>query len=92
MGENGNGRFAWRGNQKMLAASYARDLEGTRNLPFREKFAGLFQLCEQARTGRIQIVVVAFPEVLGDDYDELVRNIGMCAEAGLLLAVAQQSS
>ena len=72
----------------MLAVAYYRDLEATGSLPYHEKFAGLVQLCEQARTGEFQIVVVAFPQVLGDDYDELVRNIGMCAEAGLLIAIA----
>ena len=92
MGDNGNGRFAWRGNQKMQAASYARDLKATRDLPYHEKFSDLVRLCEQARTGKYQIVIVAFPEVLGDDYDELVRNIAMCAEAGLLIAVTHRSS
>ena len=59
-----NGRFPWEKHKKMTAAGYARDLDATRDLPYGEKFADFFQLCEQADNSEFQIVVAAFPEVL----------------------------
>jgi hypothetical protein len=43
-----NGRFPWEKHTKMTAAGYARDLDATRDLPYGEKFADFFRLCEQA--------------------------------------------
>jgi len=85
-----NGRFPWERQKKMVAASYARDLDATRGLPYGEKFADFFRLCEQGEQGEFQIVVAAFPEILGDNYEELVSNLWRCAKAGLLVAVANK--
>ena len=87
-----NGRFPWEKHKKMTAASYARDLKATRDLPYGEKFDGFFRLCEQAKNGEFQIVVAAFPEVLGDNYEELVSNLWRCAKAGLLVAFAEKEA
>ena len=76
----------------MTAASYARDLDATRDLPYAEKFDGFFRLCEQAKNGEFQIVVAAFPKILGDNYEELVSNLWRCAKAGLLVAFAEKEA
>lgn len=87
-GGNGNGRFPWENSPNMKAAQYTRDVEATRSSPYEEKFGGFIRLCEEATSGQFQVVIVAFPEVLGDNYEELVRNLGYAAQAGLLMAVA----
>ena len=92
MANSTNGRFPWEKHPKMTAAGYARDLDATRDLPYGEKFADFFRLCEQAKSGEFQIVVAAFPEVLGDQYEELVSNLWRCAKAGLLVAFAKKEA
>jgi hypothetical protein len=90
MTNNSNGKFPWEKHKKMTAAGYARDLDATRDLPYAEKFGDLFRLCEQAENGEFQIVAAAFPEVLGDNYEELVSNLWRCAKVGLLVAFANK--
>ena len=85
-----NGRFPWERQKKMTAAAYARDLDATRDLPYGEKFADFFRLCERGEQSGFQIVVAAFPEVLGDNYEELISNLWRCAKAGLLVAFANK--
>ena len=85
-----NGRFPWERQKKMTAAAYARDLDATGDLPYGEKFADFFRLCEQGERGNFQIVVAAFPEILGDNYEELVSNLWRCAKAGLVVAFAKK--
>ena len=87
-----NGRFPWEKEKKMKAAGYARDLDATRDLPYGEKFADFFHLCDQAGSGEFQIVLAAFPEVLGDNYEELVSNLWRCAKAGFLMAFSQKEA
>ncbi len=89
MSGNGNGRFPWQDRDNLQAASYTRDLEATRDLPYDEKFDGFLRLCEHAAKGEFQIVVVAFPVILGDHYGELIRNLEQAARAGLLIAIAK---
>jgi len=90
MSSRTNGKFPWERQKKMKAAGYARDLEATRDLPYAEKFDGFFRLREQAKNGEFQIVVAAFPGVLGDNYEELVSNLWRCAKVGLLVAFTEK--
>ncbi len=92
MNNRANGRFPWDEHKKMTAAGYARDLDATRDLPYAEKFDGFFRLCEEAEKGDFQIVAVAFPEILGDKYEELVSNLWRCAKAGLLVAFVEKEA
>jgi hypothetical protein len=95
MNNNPNGRFPWEKHKKMKAAGYARDLDATRDLPYGEKFADFFRLCEQGEQGEqgeFQIVVAAFPAILGDNYEELVSNLWRCAKVGLLVAFAKKEA
>jgi len=91
MNSKSNGRFPWEKSEKMKSAGYARDLDATRDLPYAEKFAGFFQLCKEAKKGEFQVVIAAFPEILGDNYEELVSNLWRCAKVGLLVAFADKN-
>jgi len=90
MTHHANGRFPWERDKKMKAAAYNRDLNATRFLPYEEKFSGLISLWEAAKKGEFEIVVVASPEILGDNYDELIGNLRRYAQAGLLVAIAEK--
>jgi hypothetical protein len=45
----------------------------------------------EAKKGEFEIVIVARLEILGDDYEELVANLRLCAQAGLLVAIAEKA-
>jgi anaerobic glycerol-3-phosphate dehydrogenase len=77
--------------QTMKAAQYMRDINATRQQSYRHKFASFHKLCEEAATGAFDVVIVAFPEVLGDNYDELVSNLSRAAAVGVLIAIADVS-
>ena len=77
--------------QSMKAAQYTRDFDGTRQQRYEQKFATFHKLCEEKTTGAFDVVIVAFPEVLGDNYTELVSNLSRAAAVGLLIAIAGAS-
>jgi hypothetical protein len=52
-----------------------------------EKFAMFLELIETAKRGDIDVVVVAYPWVLGDTYEELIENLGLLADAKVQLAI-----
>lgn len=90
MTHKSNGHFPWEREKKMKAAAYYRDLDATRLLPYGEKFSGLLRMWEEAKKGEFEIVIVAKPEILGDNYEELITNLRRCAQAGLLVAIAEK--
>lgn len=90
MAQHTNGRFPWERDKKMKAAAYYRDLDATRLMPYEDKWSGLLRMCEEAKKGEFEIVIVAKPEILGDDYEELIGNLLRCAEVGLLVAIAEK--
>ncbi len=75
----------------MKAAAYQRDLKATAHLGYEEKFPALLDLCDQAASGALEVVIVAYPEILGDSEEEFIRNLSLLSDAGLLLVVAQRS-
>jgi len=58
------------------------------NPTYEEKFAGLLRLIADAKTSGINIVLIAYAQVLGDNYEELVESLGRIADAKLELAIA----
>ena len=86
------GYFGPKKTQRMMAVTYARDFEKTRPLSYNQKFATFFELCNDAASGTFEVVIIAFPEVLGDTYDELVSNLWHASKAGLLVAIAGDGS
>lgn len=91
MGNVIEGYFGPKKTLRMKAAAYQRDLKATEHLGYEEKFAALFDLCDQAASGAFEVVIVAYPEILGDSEEELIRNMSLLSDAGLLLVVAQKS-
>src|SRR6266542_7019539 len=49
-------------------------------MDYERKFAGLLQLCEEARSGNLDVIVIHHPEVLGDTYDELIESLNRIAD------------
>ena len=68
---------------KFRFVSYARDL-GLRA----DKFKELDKLVTDAKKkGDVDAVIVASPQVLGDDYEELVANLNKLADAELAVVI-----
>jgi hypothetical protein len=84
-------QFGANKQKSMKAVQYMRDMDDTRQQPYEHKFANFHKLCEEATTGAFDMVIVAFPEVLGDNYTELVSNLSRAAAVGLLIAIAGDS-
>jgi len=78
------------GGQKK-AAIYIRELppypgDEVLGIYYEEKWAGFDDLLKCCQ-GDADTLVVASPEILGDDYLELLVNLSKIAEAGLTLTV-----
>ena len=73
-------------------ALYARELAPTEpdpepSLYLPDKREGL----EKALASDVEVVAVAFPEVLGDHFTELIVNLGKIAESGKRLQIVGPS-
>ena len=73
-------------------ALYAREVAPTEPDPepvlyLPDKWEGL----EEALESDADVVVVAFPEVLGDHFTELIINLGKIAESGKRLQIIKPS-
>jgi hypothetical protein len=64
---------------------------GPRPQPYEQKFADFIRLCEE-RKGQEGPVSIKHPEVIGDNYAELVESLSRLADAGLDLHVAERSA
>jgi len=78
--------------EKKKAVLYAREVPEPEADPERfiyllDKWDGL----EKALGADADVLVVAFPEVLGDTYTELVINLGRIAESGKSLGITKAS-
>ena len=90
MGNVVTGKFP--SKRSLKAAQYARDIKATRDLPYEQKFAEYLELCNNAaNSGECDVILVAFPEVLGDNYEELMLNLSHAAHADLLVSIAKTS-
>ena len=58
---------------------------------YEQKFAGLLQMCEDAKRKGIECVVVAEPQVLGDTYEELVESLNRISDARLALSIVPRA-
>lgn len=54
---------------------------------YEEKFSGFLQMCDEARRGKLDVVLVHHPEVLGDNYEEIVESLNRLADAKVSLAI-----
>jgi hypothetical protein len=55
-----------------------------------DKFAGFIRLCREAKENGVEVAVVSHPQVLGDNYAEVITNLGLLAEHGLALSIASK--
>ena len=59
--------------------------------PYETKFADFLRMCEQAKKGKLDVVMVPDPQTLGDNYDELVESLNRLADAKLGLRILPRS-
>lgn len=85
MGKNSRRLIGYTGlmaKQKLRVISYARDLKVQTN-----KFREFDNLLRNLSKDQADGVAVASPQILGDNYEELVANLNKLATANLLLAI-----
>ena len=54
---------------------------------YEKKFADFIRLCSEAKSNGVAQVMVGYPWVLGDTYDELIESLSRLADAGLTLHI-----
>jgi hypothetical protein len=55
---------------------------------YEKKFADFIKLCADTKAKGNGEIVIGYPWVLGDNYEELVESLSRLADAGLSLHVA----
>ena len=55
---------------------------------FESKFAGLIKMCERSKHSGIRNVVIAWPWVIGDTYEEVIESLSRLAETGIVLHIS----
>ncbi len=55
---------------------------------YERKFADFIKLCSEAKSAGTEQVMVGYPWVLGDTYEELIESLSRLADAGLSLHIA----
>ena len=61
------------------------------DIPNEENYSVLNRLCREAKQKGADAVLIHHPEVLGDNYEELVTNLNKLAQAGLALKIVPPS-
>lgn len=76
---------------KETAATYRRS-EKSRGagMPYEEKFAGLIDACDSCKDKGISNLIVSWPWVLGDTYEELIESLSRISDAGLVLHIVER--
>jgi hypothetical protein len=78
-------------DKKDKAVTYVRDPKTRgQSAPYEQKFASLIKLCEKATADGIENVIVNWPWVIGDTYEELIESLSRFADAGLALHVVER--
>ena len=77
--------------EKKAAVIFARDVQNVPEdepiLYLRDKWADF----DQSLQTDADVIAVAFPEVLGDHYSELIINLGKLADSGKALMISKPS-
>ena len=55
---------------------------------YERKFANFIQMCKGAKSKGIPTVIVQYPWVLGDNYEEIIESLSRLADAGLALMIS----
>jgi sugar phosphate isomerase/epimerase len=59
---------------------------------YEKKFTNFIRLCTEAKSKGADSVIVAFPWVLGDDYNEVIESLSRLADAGLNLHITDRKA
>ncbi|MGA2279110.1 MAG: hypothetical protein ABSG80_02260 [Verrucomicrobiota bacterium] len=54
---------------------------------YEKKFAGFIRLCMEAKANGVSRVMIAYPWVIGDNYEEVMESLSRLADAGLSLHI-----
>lgn len=75
------------------ATTYRRSLK-TRGAkaPYEQKFSNLIKLCAKAKADGIRNVIVTWPWVIGDTYEEVIESLSRFADSGLVLHIVERFS
>lgn len=57
---------------------------------YETKFASFIEMCRQAKQNKIPNVIIAHPQVLGDNYEEIVESLTRLTEAKLTLQITSR--
>ena len=55
------------------------------------KKPSLHRMCEDAKTAGVDVVMIHHPEVLGEDYAEIIESLNCLADANLRLSIVSRS-
>ena len=58
---------------------------------YETKFASFIGMCAEAKAKGLEGVVIHHPQVLGDNYDEMVESLNRLADAELHLAIVPRT-
>ena len=63
----------------------------TRKMPdnYERKFADFIATCAKAKAENVDVIFVAYPRVIGDNYEEVMESLSRLAVAELTLSIAK---
>jgi len=59
---------------------------------YEKKFADFIRLCSDAKAKGLSQITVAYPWVIGDNYEEIIESLSRLADAGLSLHIAAREN
>lgn len=70
-----------------------RDFDMNHSVPpgYEQKFADFIRMCTELKSQSVQTVLVQHPQILGDNYDELIESLSQLADAGLALQITSRA-
>ncbi len=57
---------------------------------YEQKFSEFLKVCEKSDPSGKDVLIIDHPEVIGDDYDEIVESLNRLGDAGLNLAIVSR--
>lgn len=54
---------------------------------YERKFENFIKMCKKAKSSGVDHVIIAWPSVLGDNYNEVIESLSRLAEANLRLII-----
>jgi len=76
-------------SEKATAYKRAPETRGE-NAPYDQKFSNLIKLCEKAKAKGIRNIIVTWPWVIGDTYEEVIESLSRISYAGLILHIVER--